>query len=299
MREISYNTSKSRAAYLFIAPGTVIIICLILYPIIQTAIMSFTYWYLVMPKKGHPFVGFDNYKDFFGLTQFPQMVKVTLIYIVAGVLGKMGAGLGTALLLNRKFWGRAVVRAIMIIPWAMPTVVVCVLFMVALDPTYGMVNAILLDLRVISKPIPFFLKPDLALVAVIFVEIWRYFPFIAVMLLAALQGIPQELYDAASLDGAGVFRKFARITWPWITPVWYIVLILQLVWTVQEFELVYLITRGGPNFGTQIIGVDVYLNAFRFFKMGTASAEGMFLVLFSLIFAVVYFGFIQKRQETV
>jgi len=297
MKELLNNIIKNKPAYLFIAPASLIIIVLILYPIIQTIVMSFSYWYLVLPKQGHPFVGLANFKEVFSLSQFTVMITVTAIYTIATVGGKMVVGLGTALLVNRKFRGRGIVRAIMVIPWAMPTLVVCIVFRVALDPSYGLINLMLINLGIIEKAIPFLTQPNLALISVIVIAIWRYFPFVTLMLLAALQGIPKELYEAASLDGAGAWRKLVSITWPWITPVWTIVLILQIVWTVKEFELVYLITRGGPDFATAIMGVDVYLNAFKFFNLGTASAEGMFLVLFSIIFAIIYFRFLGREES--
>jgi multiple sugar transport system permease protein len=282
---------RNAVAYIFTTPSLLIISFLLLYPIIQSCIMSFTYWYLVLPKKGHPFVGLGNFRDVLSSSSFIRMIIITALYTIVSVAGKMMAGLGTALLLNRDFVGRAIVRALIIIPWAMPTLVVCIVFRLALDQDYGMINAILRSLGFIHKTIPFLDNPTLALFSVIAIAVWRYFPFVTLMLLAALQGIPEDLYEAASLDGAGAWRKFLHISWPWIRPVWTIVLLLQLVWTVKEFELVYLITRGGPGNSTALIGIDVYLNAFRFTRLGTASAEGMFLVAFSLIFGVIYYRF--------
>jgi len=285
--------SKNRTAYLFILPGTIIIILLIIYPIIQSVVMSFTDWYLLSYKPGHPFVGLANYQEVFSMSQFQKVLIVTALYTILGVIGKMYAGLGVALLLNREFAGRGIARAIMVIPWAMPTLVVCIVFRVALDPAFGLINSILLDLNIVNKSVNFLLQPDLALISVIIIAIWRYFPFVALMLLAALQGIPKELYEAASIDGAGIWKRFIYITRPLLRPVWTIVLILQIVWTAKEFELVYLITRGGPDFSTELMGLDIYLNAFQFYKLGTASAEGMFLVAFSIIFTVIYI----KRME--
>lgn len=289
--------SQTIPALSFVGPGTAVMGILILFPIVQYVIISFTDWYLIRPKPGHPFVGLANYLEVFSLSQFNSMVRVTATYALVGVSGKMLVGLGTALLLNRPFKGRGLVRAIMVIPWAMPTLVVCILFRLALDPVFGLINALLVDLKIFSESLDLLTHPSSALISVTIIAIWRYFPFVTLMLLAALQGIPKELYEAASIDGAGVWRKFTKITWPWISPVWRIVLILQLIWTVKEFELIYLITRGGPNFVTAVIGVDVYLNAFQFFKLGVASAEGMFLVVFSIVFAIVYFRLSRREQE--
>ncbi|MBA7662636.1 Inner membrane ABC transporter permease protein YcjO [subsurface metagenome] len=295
MKHILQYLSRNKSAYFFIAPGIAIIAFLILFPIIQSVIMSFTDWYLLSTKLGHPFVGLANYQAIFSMSQFQTMLRVTALYTILTVSGKMFLGLGTALLLNRKFFGRGIVRAIMVIPWAMPTLVVCIVFRVALDPVFGLLNSMLLDLNIIHENINFLLQPTLALTSVIIIAIWRYFPFVTLMLLAALHGIPEALYEVASIDGANVWQKFAHITWPLLKPVWTIVLILQIVWTVKEFDLVYLVTRGGPDFATELIGIDVYVNAFQFYELGIASAEGMFLILFSILFAVIYVKFVGKK----
>lgn len=297
MNHVLRYLSRNKPAYFFIAPGVAIIAFLILFPMIRSVIMSFTNWYLLSTKPGHPFVRLANYQAIFSMSQFQTALRVTALYTILTVSGKMFLGLGTALLLNRKFFGQGIVRAIMIIPWAMPTLVVCIVFRVALDPTFGLVNSMLLNLNIIHENINFLLQPTLTLASVIIIAIWRYFPFVTLMLLAALHGIPEVLYEAASIDGANIWHKFAHITWPLLKPVWTIVLLLQIVWTVKEFELVYLITRGGPDFATQLIGIDIYVNAFQFYELGMASAEGMFLVLFSILFAVIYVKFVEKKRN--
>lgn len=297
MRFSKRHLLQTIPAYSFIAPGIVVIAVLILFPIIQYIIISFRDWYLIRPKPGHPFVGLLNYREAISISQFPKVLKVTAIYTFLSISGKMLVGLGTALLLNRPFKGRGLVRAIMVIPWAMPAIVVCIVFRLALDPVFGLINSALKSLKIASDSFNLLSNPSFALITVIVIAVWRYFPFVTLMLLAALQGIPKELFEAASIDGAGAFRRFSTIIWPSINPVWTIVLILQVMWTAKEFELVYLITRGGPNFATSLIGVDVYVNAFQFYKLGVASAEGMLLVVFSVAFTIIYFRFSRKAQE--
>jgi multiple sugar transport system permease protein len=298
MRNLSARTRDNIIAMQFYLPSMLVIIVFILYPIVKSMIMSVTDWYLLSGRATHPFVGFLNFANVLGNTGFWKIVNATLIYTIVGVAGKMYVGLGTAVLLNKKFVGRSVVRGLMIIPWAMPTVVVCTVFMVSLDPAYGIFNWALVKLGIVAAPVSFFSRPWLALAVVTFIGIWKYFPFTTLMLLAAMQGISKEYYNAASIDGAGAWKQFRYITWPLLLPVWMIVLILQILWTVKEFELVYLITSGGPDNWTSIIGVDVYLNAFRFYKVGEASAEGMFLLAFSIIMSVVYF-LLSRRTEPV
>ena len=284
-------------AFQFYLPAMLVITVFILFPVYQAVTMAFSEWFLLSASPEHPFIGFANFQEIFSLTHFWKMVFVTFAYTFFGVGGKMLIGLGTALMLNRDFIGRGFVRGIMIIPWAMPTVVACTVFLLSLDPAYGILNATLQRIGLIPGGFQFFSKPEVALVTVVVIGVWKYFPFVTLMLLAALQGISDDYYDAASIDGANAIQKFRHITWPLLQPVWRIVLILQIIWTIREFELVFLITGGGPDNGTAIIGVDIYLNAFRFSKLGAASAEGMFLLLFSFVFASLYFLSLSRQNR--
>lgn len=288
MRSGRPSGSLNIAGYGFVAPVTIVIGVMIIYPIIKSFIMSFTGWDMASGAPSHAFVGLKNFLSVVDLSEFGQMSVVTIVYTVVGVLGKMYGGLGVALLLRKEFRGRSIVRGFVVIPWAIPSVVVATVFLIALDPVFGIINSTLVHLGIVTKGIAFLSKPNLALVSVIGVAIWRYFPFVTLMLLAGLQGIPKELYEVAAIDGAGSWRQFVHVTWPLLKPVWSIVLILQIVWTVREFDLVYLITQGGPGAATSVIGVDIYLNAFRYLRLGTAAAESVFLTLISMVFAFMY-----------
>ena len=299
MVQISRRNRERIIILQFIVPSVVIIGVFILFPIARAITMAFQEWILTSASPDHPFIGFANFKKIFDLTHFGKMMSNTLIYTACSVVGKMLLGLAVALLLNRKFFGRAFVRGLMLIPWAMPTVVVTNVFRIALDPNYGLFNTLLSSLPWIDGSIQFFSNGILALFTLVCIGIWKNFPFISLMLLAALQSVPQDYYDAASIDGAGNIAQFRQITWPLIKPIWNTLMILQILWTVKEFELIYLITQGGPNNGTNIIGIDIYLNAFRFYKVGAANAEGVLLLLFCLVFAVIYFRSMHKKGEFV
>lgn len=297
MKKRNPHWNLKLVGYGFVAPAFIIIAVMILYPIIKSMMMSVTEWYMLSGKTGHPFVGFNNFRDVLYAGNAEKMGIMTVLYTVIGVLGKMSVGLGVALLLNGKFKGRTILRGIVVIPWAIPAVVVATVFLIALDPVFGIINNFLISLGIIDKGILFLSVPRLAIATVILIAVWRYFPFVTLMLLAGLQGIPKELYEVASIDGAGNIRKFIHITWPLLQPVWSIVLILQIMWTIREFDLVYLVTQGGPGSATQVIGVDIYLNAFRFLKMGTAAAESAFLTLISLVFGFLYFRAVRKGGQ--
>jgi len=278
------------AGYLFIAPMIVVMV-IIAIPLIQSVWMSFSDYYLLSGNRDHKFIGLDNFRSVFNQTHFMKMIGVTVAYTVFGVAGKMIVGLLVALLLNAKLRGRGFLRSLIVIPWAMPAIVVAMLSTLALDGDFGIVNHLLNKLSLIGKGIPFLSKVDLALPVVIIIGIWKNFPFAALMLLAALQNIPLELYEAAKIDGAHGSQQFRYITWPMILPVWLIMLILQIVGTVKEFDMIFLLTKGGPDLVTNVIGLDIYRNAFKFFKLGMASAEGMMLMAISLVFALVYYKY--------
>jgi len=253
--------------------------------------MSFTNWDVLSGSRAHGWVGFANYGSVTGSPRFWSMARVTLWYTAAGVAGKMVIGFVIAVLLSARAAGRGFLRSLMVVPWAMPGIVVALLFTLLLDPLNGIVNALLEALGLVKSGVPFLAEVRSALPVVIGIGIWKNFPFVALMLLAALQGIPRELYEAADVDGASALQKLFRITWTVILPVFIIMFILQLVGTIKEFDLIFLVTAGGPALSTNVIGLDIYRNAFRFYRPGAASAEGMVLMVVCFFFAVLYYRY--------
>jgi multiple sugar transport system permease protein len=281
--------------FIFILP-LLVVLAMVAIPIAQTATMSLSDYDVLSGSRAHAFVGLDNYSGVLGLPRFWRMARITLWYTLFSVVGKMAAGLMVALILNAKVIGRGFLRSLIVIPWAMPGIVVAMLFTLLLDPLYGVINASLESVGLIHTGIPFISEVNLALPVVICIGIWKNFPFVALMLLAALQGVPPELYEAAEVDGASGLQKFLSITWPMIFPVWIIMLILQVVGTIKEFDLIFLVTAGGPALSTNVIGLDIYRNAFKFFKLGEASAEGIILMAICLVFAVIYYRYEFKKR---
>ncbi|GIP32244.1 carbohydrate ABC transporter permease [Paenibacillus sp. J2TS4] len=279
---------KNRTAYFFIAPLVITVCCILLYPIFKAALMSFQYWYIAKPIGGHPFVGLQNYVGVVKSDYFFTSLGITGIYLAVTVIARFLLGLGTALLLNKKFAGRSLARALIIIPWAMSEVVTCLIFVLMYDYQYGIINHILMSLHLIDTPLSFLGEGNLALNAAMLVNIWKGFPFVALMLLAGLQSIPDDLYEAATMDGASIWRKFLHVTMPMLRPVSMIVFLLLVVWTLRDFALVYVLTGGGPNRATEIFSIFVYRSGFDYYKFGEAAAGGMILLVFSLIFTFIY-----------
>ena len=283
-------TRRGIEASMFILP-LLLVLVVVAIPLVQAVIMSFSDYDMRSSSRDHAFVGLDNYQTVWEKSRFWRMAAITGWYTLWSVFGKMLLGLVVALLLNAKFRGKGILRSLLVIPWAMPGIVVAMLFTLFLDSEYGVMNSFLLAVKVISEGVPFISRADTALVVVIVIGVWKNFPFVALMLLAALQNIPKELYEASDVDGASSLQKFLRITWPLTFPVWFIMLILQLVGTIKEFDLVYLVTGGGPALATNLVGLDIYDQSFRFFKLGIASAEGILLMVLSLILAVIYYRY--------
>ena len=197
-------------------------------------------------------------------------------------------GLIAALLLNEDFKGRGLFRVLIIIPWAIPVVVACLVWILMFDYQYGIINHILETIGFLSSPIAYLGDVRAALPAAMVVNIWKGFPWVAIMLLAGLQTIPVGLYEAAVLDGASAWKKFRHVTLPMLRPVSAVVFLLLVVWTVKDFAILYVLTGGGPANSTELLTVYVYKSAFKFFRMGEAAAGGVVLLLISLFFTIIY-----------
>ncbi|KIL40461.1 ABC transporter permease [Gordoniibacillus kamchatkensis] len=288
----------NRVGYLFIAPLVISVALVLLYPIGKAALMSFQYWLVTKPKNGHPFVGLDNYRELFASDYFYRSLGITFLYIIVTVAARYVLGLLTALLLNKNFKGRGLVRALVIIPWAVPEVVTCLVFILMYDYRYGVINDLLLKMKMISNPVAFLGDSHTALGAAMFVNIWKGFPFAAIMLLAGLQSIPKDLYEAATVDGAGIWRQFRSVTLPMLRPVSVVVFLLLVVWTIKDFGIVYVLTGGGPSRVTEILTIFIYKIGFKTFNFGVAAAGGMILLLISIVFTLIYLKATKAGETT-
>lgn len=287
----------NRIPILLITPLVTVITVFLAYPILRTVLMSIQYWYL--PGKGSEtvFVGLENFFKLVQDSAFFDSLWTTGRYLAITVAARFALGLGTALLLNESFKGRGAARAMIIIPWAVPEVVATLIWVLMYDQVFGVVNFGLSALGLIRENLRFLEDPSLALPAAMVVNVWKGFPFVAVMLLAGLQSIPKELYEAARVDGADRLQRLGSITLPMLKPVSKVVFLLLVIWTMKDFAIVYLLAGGGPSRATELLTIYVYKTAFRYFDFGLAAAGGMVLLLFSLVFTVFYMrGMNQQNQ---
>jgi multiple sugar transport system permease protein len=280
------------APYLFVAPTTLVLLGLILYPIIQVFYMSVWDNYFVAP---HPrFVGLDNYQWLFQQDVFPRIFSNTVIFTIGSVTLHLIFGLALAVLLSSKINERArgIFRGVLLLPWTFTLVVVAVIWRLILNP-FGLLNGFLSALGLVSlaSPMNWLGEANLALPAIILINFWAGYPFVMLMLLAAIQSIPAELYEAATVDGAGEWGKFFFIAVPSIRPVIASVCLLDAIWSFRLFDLVYLTTGGGPLNATHVLATYNYQLAFEGFNFSRSAALSVILLTCTSLMALFYFRY--------
>jgi multiple sugar transport system permease protein len=264
---------------LFIAPGLIHFAIFTLFAVGFAFYISFHDWNIIKPDK--PYVGLENYLRLFDDPRFLRAVTNTLTFMVGIPLG-LASGLSVALLLNTKVRGQAVYRTLFYIPVVTPLVVSSIIWKWVYQGDYGLLNYYLLKLGLIEHKIVWLADPDLALPALIIMMIWGGTGSTMVIYLAGLQSIPEEMYDAAKVDGASALQRLLYITIPLLRPTTFFLLVTSVIGTFQIFTEVYIMTNGGPLNRTTTIGYYLYTNAFRELDMGYATA--MAFVLFAMIF---------------
>jgi ABC-type sugar transport system permease subunit len=282
-----YTTRQREAVqgYLLVAPILILFAALIFYPFFNAIWISMTN--KVIGTDGE-FVGLANYAYLLRWPDFERMFLNTWTIAIVGVAAKFVVGMITALLLNQTFPGRTVVRGLFMLPWALPTFVATLTWRWLYDSRNGAFNGILLGLGLIDERISFLGNPRLALLSVIVLVVWKGFPFFTISYLAGMQGIPPEQYEAARVDGATSWQQFLFITLPSLRHVILITCLLSLIWTSNTFEMVYLLTGGGPSNVTQVFTLMTYKLGIANARIGEAAAVPMmfFPLLLGLIVIV-------------
>lgn len=271
--------------YLFLAPAALYIAVFQLAPLLQEVWLSFTRTTLLNPTVS-VWVGVENFQSVFADPEFQQTLLTTAVYVMACVIGAVGFGLLVALLLNGHFPGRGVARSLVTVPWAAPGIAVALIATWMLNPQYGVLTKLLRFLGIDPGPSGALDNPRLALAAILFTTIWQLVPFVAVVLLSALQSVPIELVEAAQVDGAGRWTVFHVVTWQVLKPTVGLAAVLMTIWSLRRFELIWLMTRGGPLGSTRTLVIDLYSQAFESKQLGSAAAIGMVGIVIALIVIV-------------
>ena len=275
-------------------PGIVLLCAIVLYPLIRSLISAFFDENLLYP--GMTFVGLQNIIGVL-TTEFGPLLAQTLIFTVGATVAPFVIGLALALVLNQTFRGQRFLRGAFLIPWLIPGVVVSFLWMWIFDANYGVLNGILLSVGAIDSPIAWLFQTDTARVALIVAKTWNTFPWIMVMLLAALQTVPAELHEAAAMDGAGTVRRFFTVTWPHIRGVAGLVVLLEFIWNFQHFDTIFVLTGGGPAGTTNTFATEVYDTAFKGYDLGHAGALGILWMALLTVLVVVYVWLSERGEK--
>lgn len=279
--------------YLFIAPAMLAVVLLIIYPILYGFTIS-VFDTNLMQKWN--FVGINNFRYIFMGEDFTKSIGVTIKFTLIVVAGHLICGMLFANLLNKNMKGRVVFRSILMIPWLFPEIVFGALWKWILNPNYGIVNYFLMSTGLIDEPVSWLGSVEFAFPSLCFIAIWKGFPFIMLMMLAALQSIPEDLYEASEMDGCTGAKTFWYITLPQLVPVLSVTLILDTVSWFKHFNLVSILTFGGPANSTMLVSNYIYNAAFQNFNYGEAAAMSVIVFAICLAFGFLYRVMLKKQD---
>ncbi len=272
--------------YLYLSPAVIVIALVMLVPLVIGISYAFQAVNLLRPFDTG-WVGFENFQALWSDRKFWLALKNTFWWTVGSITFQFFLGLGLALLLNTRFYGKRLVQALVFLPWAVPTFLSALTWAWLFNPTIGPLPHWLAALGILSEPYNILGDPDLAMWGPITANVWFGIPFFAITLLAALQSIPGELYEAAEIDGASAWQTFTKITLPFLAPMIAITVMLRTIWIANFADLIFVMTGGGPANSTQILSTYIFTTAFRKLDFGYASAIAVALLGLLLIYAVV------------
>jgi len=276
-------------AQILITPGTLVIFSVMLVPIAFAFYMSLNKISFRGADTIYSFVGLTNYTNLISLDPwFVQSLIVTLLFTLLTVAAEIFLGVGRTLVLKKEFVGRGFVRGVMILPWAMPTVVNGVMWKWILNSDYGAANALLLNLGLINENINWLATPTGAFLSVLVANVWKETPYVVLLTIAGLSTISKDMYEAASIDGAGGWKAFWKITLPLIKPVVLILTITKTIWAFQTFDLIAIMTSGGPENSTNLLSYYIHRVAFKMNNFGSAGAMSYTLSIICFLLTFIY-----------
>jgi len=269
-----------------IAPTVLILCAVIVYPLMSAIYMSL--FSIYTPTLKATWVGLDNYINVLGSRGFWNALATTCIWTAGTLFVQIVFGVAMALLLNQNILFRSLARSLVLFPYFVSTVVAVLIWRWLFNDLYGILSHLLIEAGIVSMPVDWLGRMPNAMTSVIFVGAWKFFPFVVIAVLARLQTIPEQLYEAATIDGAGVFGRFFDVTLPQLKDVLGIVILLRTIWDFKEFDLIYLLTGGGPVNNTRTLPLIVYQQAFGLNQMGVAATYAVAMMLVMLVFMLLY-----------
>lgn len=285
-KNISLRNKRRLEPYWFILPALILLLFMFAVPLIQSFVFAFEKYKL--GSRDIHFNGLDNFRKLFGDRDLPMIVRNTIIFVAVSLAGQFIGGFSLALALWKNFRGRGIYQSIVFLPWAFSAFVVGLMFRWSFNGEYGVVNDILLNVGIIDEKIAWLGTPGYSLAVVIMATIWMGIPFFAIMLLAALQSIPSDIYEAAAIDGADIISKFINITIPYIKPTLVMTLLMRTIWILNSIDMIIVTTDGGPANHSMTLTSYMYSRAFGGHDFGLACAIGVLLMVVLFIYTLIY-----------
>jgi multiple sugar transport system permease protein len=282
-------------SWLLLLPLLAVMTLIIGWPLIETVRISFTDARLV-GGESH-WVGLANFSKVLAGPQFHQVLWTTILFVLISVTAEVVLGVLAALLLDQQFVGRSFLRALMILPWALPTVVNATMWRLIYNPDFGAFNALLTQTGLIADYRSWLGETQTALYAVCLADVWKNFPLVALIALAALQSVPRELKAAAVIDGAGPLARFRTVTLPYLAGPLTVAIVLRMIEAFKVFDIIWVMTRGGPANSTRTVSIFVYQEAFSFQHAGTGASAALMVVLISAVLISTYVTMLRRQSE--
>ena len=268
---------------IYIAPAFVTLLVVLVYPLSYALWLSFHQWTLRTFKMGIPFVGFQNYADLFSNPDFLNSIRITFTFVFLAISFEFVLGMGLALLLDQELKGRGLFRSMILLPMMCTNVVIGLMWRLLLNYQYGLVNYYLGRLGIM--PVEWLSSPKVAMASVVIVDVWNTTSFVALMLLAGLQSLPDEPFEAARIDGASGLQSFYYLTLPLLRPIILVALLWRFIDTFRIFDVIYLLTAGGPARVTETVSIYIYRYGFQSFNLGVAATSSFIMLMIMLIIA--------------
>ena len=293
---VDWRKADRRIGILFIAPFAVAALVFMVYPVAEAVRLAF-YHYSPLNPEAASFAGLDNFRALAADPLFWQSFRQAAVWTFASIVLQTAIGVALALLLHLPLRGISVFRGLLLFPYIVPTVVIALILQWMLNADTGVVNWSLRGAGLIDENIYWLASPGLAMLSTIALNVWKYTPFVTICVLARLQTIPLELYDAAKVDGAGTFRRFADITLPQLADVLAVVVIFRTIWTFNKFEEIYLLTRGGPGTSTFNLAIYSFEQSVASLKLGVGAATGVVMMGLLFVGSLVYVRVFRFDEE--
>lgn len=285
-KSLSLDARYSILGAVLIAPTVLVFCAVIVYPLVSAIYLSL--FSIYTPTMEGQWVGLENYTQLLGSDEFWRSLLNNLIWTAGTLSLQILFGIMIAMMLHQNLLFRSLARSLVLFPYFLSTVVAVLVWRWLFNDLYGLLNHLLMWAGILDMPVDWLGSMPNAMISLIFVGAWKYFPFVVIAVLARLQSIPEVLYEAATMDGAGWFARFTDVTLPQLKNVLIVIVLLRTIWDFKEFDLIYLLTGGGPIISTQTLPLMVYKEAFALNQMGDASAVAVVMMLVMLIFMTLY-----------